>query len=539
MTHNKNWVTRFLFIFPIVCLCLFVLPQQHEAKVYAKKEAPKEKLLLNRSFHLEATSKHHKLKLNRKEKASLYGVKDQVYYLDIMNEAEERVGVAQVTLRKVPTKDLFVFVHVDSQINDVSLTLEQNFRGDTYQKLELDRPTSEVYPNRKRYTDPTTNRFTYFEYHRNSVDEVGSVFIGGQYTFKTLRHTYRNTRKTSTVYELIAEHRNIKNKKTNEGFVLSVTTNAHKDSGESWYVLSHKPLFNSAKEFDVAQKIGIDEYKWLTPTEVKSKAVATIYPASEKGFVRSLVRQSAKKSIIAYEKLNNRFFEDINWNSFVQLESIRDEDGLWYTNYTSTWLDEKYGITTHYVDSRHNDNIFRAQDRRARNLKITEYKDNYKLYGDFLVEKMQEGYVMKTSKGKFLVDYFSEFSNELPHVSLNHGVSLANYLYYAYQKSSDDKYATAANEILQALNDTGEAWINPKGNVYYQLNQDGTFQSEDYKIVTYYDLLYTKRLLQEMNNETNSVIETLIRVKEENLATNGIKYEVDIKKIEDYVGIIE
>src|SRR5690606_4242453 len=121
---------------------------------------------------------------------------------------------------------------------------------------------------------------------------------------------------------------------------------------------------------------------------------------------------SAKQSVIANEQLDCRFFENINWNSFVQLEKIRDKNGLWYSNYTSTWLYNKYLIPTHYVDTRHNDNIFRAQDRRARLLNITEYKDEYKVYADYLIRKLKEGKTIKTKNGAFLIDYFSNYSNK-------------------------------------------------------------------------------------------------------------------------------
>jgi hypothetical protein len=68
---------------------------------------------------------------------------------------------------------------------------------------------------------------------------------------------------------------------------------------------------------------------------------------------------------------------------------------------------------------------------------------------------------------------------------------------------------------------------------------DGTYQSNDYKLVTYYDLLYTRKLLQEIKGETSPIIEKLIDKKINYLQKVGIDTKVDLGKIEDYVGIIE
>lgn len=82
---------------------------------------------------------------------------------------------------------------------------------------------------------------------------------------------------------------------------------------------------------------------------------------SETAFVRSLVRKSGKKSLLKYEENNSSFYENTNCNSFVQLESIRSNNELWYSNYKGILLMDNYGISTQYVNSRHNDNIFRGQ----------------------------------------------------------------------------------------------------------------------------------------------------------------------------------
>jgi hypothetical protein len=496
-------------------------------------------IVLNESYDISASANNYKLKMKKTEKKSMYGVEDTIYYLAIFNTNDENIGMANVTIRKIPNDDLFVYVHLNAKEN-VQLVLSNKLKSDTYHLKELNQSTSEVYPHRKKNkVDPTTNTFTYINFSKGNKSQ-GSIFIGGQYVFNKLEHTYPETNITSTVYELISERKDIQVSQSEKFTNVSITTAANNSLGESWYVISRESLFNNDEEFELAQEIGIDEYKWLTPTEVITKALSSIFPYSEMGYVRSLVRQSAKKSIIANEETKARFFEDINWNSFVQLELIRDKDGLWYSNYTSTWLEGKYGIPTYYVDTRHNDNIFREQMRRANLLGIEEYKDNYKIYADFLIEKLEEGQTINTENGMFLIDYFSKYGDSLTHTSLNHGLSLMNYLYYAYQKSGEEKYLIAGDKLLNALNDTGDNWIDEKdGNLFYQINQDKTYQSKDYKLVTYYDLLYTRKLLSEVKGISVPIVEKLINVKVEYLKKHEFETEINIDKIEDYVGIIE
>src|SRR5699024_12605238 len=83
---------------------------------------------------------------------------------------------------------------------------------------------------------------------------------------------------------------------------------------------------------------------------------------------------------------------------FVSLELSRNEDGLWYSDYISTWLQNNYGIGAHYVDSRHNDNIFRGQLRRADLLGYTEYLQEVAVYADFLLAMAEEGFVIEVER---------------------------------------------------------------------------------------------------------------------------------------------
>ncbi|MEH6993454.1 hypothetical protein V7075_12140 [Neobacillus drentensis] len=163
-----------------------------------------DQLLLNKDFHVIAFSENHQLKLEKVEKKTMYGIRDESYFLAIKKNANEEAGSAIVTFRMVPTNDVFVFVHVESENTNINLTLRQNFSGNLYEKWELDQSTADVYPNRKEYNDPTSNNFTYLEF--NDADKKsGSVFIGGQYLFNKLTHTYSDLYTRKLLQEIKGE----------------------------------------------------------------------------------------------------------------------------------------------------------------------------------------------------------------------------------------------------------------------------------------------------------------------------------------------
>src|SRR5690606_2175376 len=102
---------------------------------YKAAVAPNGDVLLNGDFGIRAFSEGHRLMVKSKEEKESYGVIDQVYSLSIRSEDRKTVGQAVVTLRKLPTQDLFVFVHLDSK-SDVQLTLEQSFDALSFTKIE-------------------------------------------------------------------------------------------------------------------------------------------------------------------------------------------------------------------------------------------------------------------------------------------------------------------------------------------------------------------------------------------------------------------
>ncbi|QBP41767.1 hypothetical protein [Paenisporosarcina antarctica] len=461
---------------------------------------------------------------------TIYDIKDVIKTFSITN-INKIIGEVSVTERQFPNGDSLLFVDFQSPKNDNVFSVNIGKSSAILKEEMINTPIKELYSFRKnrKNTDPLSTRLTYIE-----TKEI-SLLMGAQVMYKNLTHTYEENDETSTVYQFLEESHNYN--MTKDG--LEIHVQANKSSASTWAMLSEVSLF-SKEELTNAHKIGVDEFRWITPNATLSHGLASIFPAHPDAFVHSLVRQSGRSSALELGKESSRFFENMNRHQFKSLEDSRSKDGLWYSNYTSTWLEKKYNIGSNYVDSRHNDNIFRSQLRRAEILGYENYAQNIEVYANFLLKMVEEGYTIPTDHGLYLIDYFDLNNKMLTHVSLNHALSLMNYLYFAYIETGNVSYLSTANLQLAALIDTGDAWINDDANeVNYQLNRNGTFSGRDYNLVTYYDLLYTKQLLQQLGKQKVPIVDKLILVKKNNLLQRNIEYEINNENIEDLIGLIE
>lgn len=462
--------------------------------------------------------------------SNLYDIKDVVKTFEV-TKSKQVIGKAIVTERQFPNGDLLTFVEFHSP--EVANTFIMNIgkQSDIKKEEMIDTPVTELYPYRKarKIQDPLSTRLDYLETKHNSF------LISSQVMFKDISYTYKGTNKTSTVYQFLKESHD--HKMTEDGFTIKIQ--AENSYASTWVMTSSERLFETKDQFVDAHKIGADEYRWMLPNMTLSHGLSSIYPEHPDAFVRSLVRQSGRSSSIALEKESSRFNENINRHQLKSLEDARNSDGVWHSNYTSTWLEKAYGFGPDYVDSRHNDNIFRSQLRRADLLGYKEYAKNIEVYADFLIEMAKKDYTIPTESGFYLIDYYDLTNKSLTHVSLNHALSLMNYLYYAYLETGKEKYLETANFMYAALKDTGEDWINASNAVNYQLNLDGSFSGKDYNLVTYYDLIYAKKLLGEVGIPSAPIIDELIDVKKRNLIERNIEIEEDIEVIEDIIGLIE
>ncbi|MGD7043193.1 hypothetical protein [Jeotgalibacillus proteolyticus] len=458
-----------------------------------------------------------------------HGIKDVTYLYDLTKE-NKAIGELTLVQRTFSTGDKMYFAEIDAS-DEVSLniTLEEN--PDELTHETLDKTVEEVYPFRKDRTlaDPLTNKLTYLESREHSF------LFGSQISFQDISEEEPSDGSMSHVLELLASDHSIT---TDDEVSIQLKTS---EKAHTWWMESDEKLFMNMDDFEEAYEIGIDEFRWITKDMLYSHGLSSIFPSSEDAFVNSLVRQSGRASSIKLmNKPDHRFWININEHQFKSLELRRHEDGMWHTNYTSTWLNKAYDFGADYIDSRHNDNIFRSQLRRANYLGYNEYADNWNVYADFLVKRADEGSILQTSTGYFLIDYYEDDADQLTHVSLNHALSLMNYLIASYQETGNSELLPTIKAHQNALEETAEEWINEDGYLNYQVNTDGSYSGVDYNLVTYYDLLYSVELIEEVFPEDQTDhLEQLIQAKEEQLIDNGLYKYTDPSNIEKYMGLIE
>jgi hypothetical protein len=252
----------------------------------------------------------------------------------------------------------------------------------------------------------------------------------------------------------------------------------------------------------------------------------SIEPFTKDGYGFSL-HHSSKKELIPYlEYYKDRYFYDFIVNSIMQsfLYQLND-DGIFYTKYTSTWLKNDSGITAPYFDTRLNEvfNTVLADFKKiCPNFNIDDYTQNY---CDYLIKQVELNNVYRLDNGIFFPDYIKENLEHKTHTSLNHQLGIINLLFKLYQKTKKEKYFELAKKMISFIDATNDMWINSDNNdLNYGLkirnNQIEMFGT-DYVYVTLMDLLTIQKDLV-MNNEIkNPNIDKLINSKIKYLNSSG------------------
>ncbi|OCS87399.1 hypothetical protein [Caryophanon tenue] len=292
-------------------------------------------------------------------------------------------------------------------------------------------------------------------------------------------------------------------------FELTLNTNVKRQISESWFMLSSDNLFNTKEEMqsykDYTNYHYVRSQKWLTAQGNYSKLPWAIEPYTQVGYGRNLVNQQGTYFVDQYPETKDRFYYNMIVTDTNYLMDMKDEgDELWYTEYTSSWLKDNYGIVAPYTDTRHNENIAQFLVKAGEILEDDELTEMYNLYATFLTQQKAAGNVFETANGYYILDYYAPEQSEKTHASLNHILAELNFLLESYDLSQNEAYLNTALAIKDAVEDTGLEWINEAtGDFWYQLNpgENGTytFKDADYEYLTLEDMLYSLELFKKLN----------------------------------------
>lgn len=390
----------------------------------------------------------------------------------------------------------------------------------------------------------------------HSLEQEKSIMVGKNYISKELITEYEDNTKSS-IRELIDENSETSINQSKKQFNFTMTLQSKgNDISETWMMMSDEALFKDEKNLDDWIEYSNNEFvqtnKWYTPEGSYVKMPWSIEPFSELGYGRKLLALVDKEALDRYKSTDERYFHNLIMNSITNLYRYKGDDTMWQTEITSTWLKKKYGTRAPYIDTRYNEIIALYLNEVHKTLNVPNIDEPLNIYADFLVEKSKtEERIIVNKNETLLPDYYSvnRDTDKKTHASLNHELGGINLLLDQYALTNKEEYLNVANQLLDGIETLGDDWIKENGDLWYQYNNNATFEGEDYPLLTLTDLLFTKQKLAELNEDNRKIIDKLILSKlnyikenklpitvhaEELLQNNGFK-----KNIANYDNIVK
>ncbi|WP_453993456.1 hypothetical protein [Bacillus nitroreducens] len=499
------------------------------------------------TFSIDLPSTNGTIPLNIQE-ISVHGIEfshtsENTYYnrirdvIDTYEIATEPTSYLKITKRIVDNDDYFIFTTLENHSNQpIHLDVTFHVADTSYYSLDsFDRFRTGPRINDEINADLTTNPFGLLTTFKEKQFD-SNFMVGKLYHSKVMKERHDDGRQ-SILRELISEKQNFEIDINKDELLLKINMESlGEDIMDHWLLASDKPLFDSKKSYEdwmsIYRKYRYKNNTWYTADGPYAKVVKSAKPApkSQLQYARNLLIVREDIPLSRYKETGERYFYDLILNSVANLEIFKGEKNYWETEYTSHWLQQKYGIEAPYIDTRHNEGVALFLEEVGRLFNLPELEHTLTNYADFLVNQIENGFVIEVDQDAYLIsDYFTYHqATKKTHSSLNHVLGGMNLLLETYQKTGDKKYLTAATYVQNGIDKIGTDWLNDKGDTWYQINTDLTFQGEDYTLLTLNDLLNSLELWKKIDKSRTEVIETLIRSKAMYLQGEGIKFTDEI-----------
>lgn len=426
---------------------------------------------------------------------------------ELTGKEYEDMGKLQVVLRTVDNGDQFVFTRFENE-------WEWGFEIPYYIVFK-DQSEYDVFAYKERVEREHDNVFG-IDYTSNvkgvyTIGDNDYEMMLGQNFVSYERNWHYSNGKHSVLREFVKENStgDVEIGTDEVAFELTLNTNVKRQISESWFMLTSEKLFNTKEEMqsykDYTNYHYVRSQKWLTAEGNYSKLPWAIEPYTQVGYGRNLVNQQGTYFVDQYPETKDRFYYNMIVTDTNYLMDMKGEgDELWYTEYTSSWLKDNYGIVAPYTDTRHNENIAQFLVKAGDILNNKDLTDMYNLYATFLTQQKAGKNVFETTNGYYILDYFAPEQSEKTHASLNHILAEMNFLLESYELSNNEAYLKTALAINDAIEDTGREWINEKtGDFWYQINAEAdgsySFKDPDYAYLTLEDMLYSIELFKKLN----------------------------------------
>jgi len=463
------------------------------------------------------------LELKEKLKAT-----DNVYLelIEINKTKEEEISeTAYYYKAKKKSTLLANIIYVDREIDHVHfkyLTIE-NKNKDTKIKLKISNEDLETIRN---FDDDNISRdysplvgidklklpIGYFK------DKENEYLISRTFKYNILTKQYDEDNK-STIYELIDQSNDLN--KNNKEIYLKPNQNA-----DVYLIESEKNLFENEESLLKYIELTNKNSSWYTYKGNNYKLQYSIEPFTKEGYGKNIGKIIEKDTHELSYNDNSLFFKAASKNAIYNLyhytaQNTKDK-GVWFTNYTSTWLSKDYNIKAFYIDTRLNETIGYMLLELYNETKSQKYYTSFLNYADFIVKAWNEESYM-IGNNRILPDYFSDNNKIKTHSSLNHQLALINYLFKAFDITKEKEYYNTAKEILNGIIGFKDKWIRDNKDLWYEINSKGEFIGTDYEIVTLDDLLFTQIYLEKFDGKINEELTRYIDSKIEYLKSQKIK----------------
>ncbi len=474
----------------------------------------------------------HSIEFTNHERIDYGFSRDNIYTYSV----GEQAATLKVTVRSFDNGDYFLLSQLDNPNNEkitVDILQKENDVAQ-FEQFRFDR-----YPiNRKlkgEYGEDITSYPTGLVRFIKKDGSIEERMIGKGFNSEQMHLEYEDGGE-SYMRNLLSEQEVFSYAHV-DSTLISVYTlqSAGDDIVETWYLNADEPLFES----DVNRENWMQEtakyFKkrndWYTADGPYNKMATSTEPQPEtgRGYGRILLLMKEDRALTLYKEQQDRFFEDLIYNSFVNLKNFKEDKTYWQTEVTSTYLKDLYGITAPFIDTRFNEQIALFYYNSGKEFDIPDYKEPLRNYANLLVSRKDENQIIKVDDESYYIsDYFPVVQDVTTHASMNHVLGGMNILLLAYNEFGDKQYLETARAIQRAIEKQQDQWIRDNGDIWYKISPDLTFVGDDYVHLTLEDLINSYKLWVDIDPSYLPTIEKLIKSKSTFLSNEKLGYTTKI-----------